>query len=107
MVVGTSWFLQIWLGDANGKVARSVTLILLFRFWINSLARIPFVKLQASGRPDLIAELHVAENCALSRNTLLYHENVRLSRSSDGLVASVHRRCDRHALDRELRPLND
>ncbi|MBA3666272.1 MAG: oligosaccharide flippase family protein [Sphingomonas sp.] len=61
MAIGAGWFLQLWLGAANGQTAREPALVLLAGFWINSLARMPFVKLQASGRPDLIAKLHVAE----------------------------------------------
>ncbi|MDQ3139162.1 MAG: oligosaccharide flippase family protein [Pseudomonadota bacterium] len=61
MIVGAGPFLTIWLGGAESVASIPVAYILLLGFWSNALARIPFVRLQASGRPDLIAKAHLAE----------------------------------------------
>ncbi|HEX8351008.1 MAG TPA: flippase [Hymenobacter sp.] len=61
LVVGVSGpFLGMWIGTTS-EASVPVAHLLLFGFWVNSLARVPLVRLQARGRPDILAKLHVAE----------------------------------------------
>jgi O-antigen/teichoic acid export membrane protein len=50
-----------WLGAETATQAIPVALVLLFGVWINALAFVPFVWLQATGRPDIPARFHLAE----------------------------------------------
>jgi O-antigen/teichoic acid export membrane protein len=54
-------FFQVWLGPDIGNASAPVALLLLFGFWANSFARIPFARLQAQGKPEQIARVHLAE----------------------------------------------
>ena len=54
-------FLALWVGVDFTQHAAPVGIALLLGTWINSLAYIPFAKLQAEGRPDLVAKAHVLE----------------------------------------------
>lgn len=54
-------FLTWWLGQDMARNAAYVGEILALGFWFNGLATIPFARLQAEGRPDLIAKCHLAE----------------------------------------------
>lgn len=54
-------FLRWWLSPEFAALAALPGQILLLGFWINGLAYIPYAKLQAAGRPDLVAKCHVAE----------------------------------------------
>jgi O-antigen/teichoic acid export membrane protein len=54
-------FLQIWIGRDFSEASSGVARIVLISFWANCLARIPFTRLQARGRPDLVAKAHLAE----------------------------------------------
>jgi O-antigen/teichoic acid export membrane protein len=54
-------FLGWWLNPEFAHQAATPAKILIFGFWINAFAFIPFVFLQASGRPDLIAKCHLIE----------------------------------------------
>lgn len=60
ILVGSGPFLHLWIGRSAAPSV-PVSHLLMFGFWANSLARIPFVQLQARGRPDLLAKLHLAE----------------------------------------------
>jgi len=53
--------LRIWLG--NDFAARSSTVLQIFAIGVftNSLANMPYALLQASGRPDLTAKIHLVE----------------------------------------------
>jgi O-antigen/teichoic acid export membrane protein len=53
-------FLRVWIGRELADQSTVIAYILLAGFWINSTAHIPYAYLQASGRPDLIAKLHLA-----------------------------------------------
>jgi Membrane protein involved in the export of O-antigen and teichoic acid len=54
-------FLRLWVGPHIGGEAAQVGRIMLIGFWVNSFALLPFVRLQASGRPDLVAKTLIAE----------------------------------------------
>lgn len=54
-------FLRWWLNPEFAGYASTPARILLLGFWVNALARIPYVSLQAAGRPDVVAKCHVAE----------------------------------------------
>lgn len=54
-------FLALWIAPAFADKAGLTAQILLVGFWANALATIPYAKLQAEGRPDLVAKCHVGE----------------------------------------------
>ncbi len=54
-------FLRLWIGAEIGGQSAEVGRIMLIGFWINSFALLPFIRLQASGRPDLVAKALIAE----------------------------------------------
>lgn len=54
-------FFQIWLGAGIASRTLPVAYILLIGMWANSLATVPFVRLQAQGSPKLIAIAHLVE----------------------------------------------
>lgn len=54
-------FLQLWLGREVARTSGPVTVILLTGFWINALAFVSFARLQAMGRPDQVAKIHLSE----------------------------------------------
>ena len=54
-------FLQVWVGDDIASTSAPVGAILLMGVWVNSMAVLPFVWLQAQGRPDLPAKFHMVE----------------------------------------------
>ena len=63
-LVGTALagpFLVLWLGPRTGMASAPVAALFLFGLWVNSLARIPSARLQARGRPDLVALLHLSQ----------------------------------------------
>jgi len=53
--------LTLWLGAAFAEHSTHVLQWLAVGVFINSLAQIPFALVQAAGRPDLTAKLHLAE----------------------------------------------
>lgn len=54
-------FLTWWLGSGFAAEAAVVGQIIALGLWANSLAHIPFAKLQGQGRPDIVALCHLAE----------------------------------------------
>jgi O-antigen/teichoic acid export membrane protein len=54
-------FLTWWLSAEFAAHAVLVGQILLLGLWANCFARIPYTRLQAQGRPDLVAKAHLAE----------------------------------------------
>lgn len=54
-------FLTLWVGADFARHAAPVGAALLLGMWINSLAYIPFAKLQAEGHPGWVANVHVLE----------------------------------------------
>lgn len=53
--------LVLWVGHEIGERAAPVGRILLVAAWINTFAQVPYVRLQAQGRPDLVAKTLLAE----------------------------------------------
>lgn len=54
-------FLSLWLSPEFAAKAAPVGRVLLLGFWANSFAMIPYALLQASGRPHIVAQCHLAE----------------------------------------------
>lgn len=54
-------FLSWWLSPEFGEGSSDVARILIFAYWINSLAVAPFTKLFATARSDLVAKCHLFE----------------------------------------------
>ncbi|HMO67113.1 MAG TPA: oligosaccharide flippase family protein [Novosphingobium sp.] len=52
---------RLWLGDAIGGQAAPLARVMLVAAWFNAFAQMAFVRLQAQGRPDLVAKLLLAE----------------------------------------------
>lgn len=52
---------RLWLGDAIGGQAAPLARLMLVGAWFNAFAQMAFVRLQAQGRPDLVAKLLLAE----------------------------------------------
>ena len=53
--------LVLWLGQEFAQESVFVLRWLALGVFINSMARLPLINLQSSGRPDLTAKIHVAE----------------------------------------------
>jgi O-antigen/teichoic acid export membrane protein len=54
-------FFQLWLGAHLAELSVPAGEILLLGVWINGLAHVPSAYLQARGRPDMTAKLHLIE----------------------------------------------
>jgi O-antigen/teichoic acid export membrane protein len=54
-------FFNIWIGRDMASDAAPIARILIIGFWCNALALVPFMSLQASGRPDLVTKLILAQ----------------------------------------------
>jgi O-antigen/teichoic acid export membrane protein len=54
-------FLNLWVGHQLGVQAAPVGKVLLLAYWANAFAIVPYVRLQAAGRPDLVAKLLLLE----------------------------------------------
>ena len=54
-------FLKWWVGYDLASQSALVGQLILFGFWANGFARVPYAQLQARGRPDLVAKCHIAE----------------------------------------------
>lgn len=54
-------FLKWWLNPDIAQHSALTSKILIIGFWVNAFAFLPFVQLQASGRPDLVAKSHATE----------------------------------------------
>ena len=53
--------LALWLGEEFRSNSTIVVHWLALGVVINTIARVPFVALQSTGRPDIIAKIHIAE----------------------------------------------
>jgi O-antigen/teichoic acid export membrane protein len=60
-MIGITPFLHLWLGAEVSRVTGPLTILLLLGFWTNALGFVAIAALQARGRPDLSAKVHVAE----------------------------------------------
>jgi O-antigen/teichoic acid export membrane protein len=54
-------FLQLWIGKDFSLMSSPIARTLLVGHWVNCLAMVPYTRLQARGRPDLVAKSHLAE----------------------------------------------
>jgi O-antigen/teichoic acid export membrane protein len=54
-------FLKFWIGGALAAQAAPVAEVVLVAFWANAFALMPFVKLQATGRPDIVTVILLVE----------------------------------------------
>jgi len=54
-------FLNLWVGAGLGDQAAPVGRLLVFGFWVNAFAIVPYSRLQASGRPDMVMKVHAFE----------------------------------------------
>lgn len=54
-------FLTLWVGKEFSEHASPVGLIFLIGIWVNAVAYVPFALVQAQGRPDLAAKVHLLE----------------------------------------------
>lgn len=54
-------FLAWWLTPKFAQQSALVGQIIVVGFWFNTFATIPYVQLQAKGRPDVVAKCHIAE----------------------------------------------
>ena len=54
-------FLNLWVGHEFALASTLVAQILLFGAWMNGVAFLPFNQLQAQGRPNVTAHLHMLE----------------------------------------------
>lgn len=54
-------FLRWWLSPGIAVHSAPVAHVLLLGFWINGLALVPYTLLHASGRPGVVARLHLLE----------------------------------------------
>jgi len=52
---------RLWLGEDIGSLSAPLARVMLVAIWFNSFAQMAFVRLQAQGRPDLVAKLLLAE----------------------------------------------
>lgn len=68
-------FLTYWINPEFAKMSSMPGKILIFAFWFNSIALIPFTFLQATHRPDLVAKFHIVELCPyiIFLFLLIYH----------------------------------
>lgn len=54
-------FLELWVGSNIARVTAPIGEILLIGIWFNSVAHLPYFLLQAQGKPDLVAKVHMVE----------------------------------------------
>lgn len=54
-------FLEIWVGSEIATGAKPVGIILLLGYWVNAFAIIPYSRLQAAGRPDVVTTILLAQ----------------------------------------------
>lgn len=53
--------LVLWLGENIGGQAAPIGRVVLVAAWLNTFAQIPYSRLQAAGRPDLVTKVLLAE----------------------------------------------
>lgn len=88
-------FLHIWVGSELGIMSAQVGRALLIGFWANAFALIPYTRLQASGRPDLVTKILLAE-------IPLYLGGLYLGMKHFGLLGAAVALSIRFALDYAL-----
>jgi len=54
-------FLELWVGSSTGAAATRICQVLLVAYWINAFAMIPYARLQAEGRPEVVAWITIGQ----------------------------------------------
>jgi O-antigen/teichoic acid export membrane protein len=54
-------FLDLWVGREIGRQAADVGVLIVFGYWVNAFAVVPYSWLQGTGRPDLVAKVLLAQ----------------------------------------------
>jgi hypothetical protein len=54
-------FFRLWISSQFAANANVTAQIMVVAYWINGFALVPYAQLQATGRPDINAKLHLAE----------------------------------------------
>lgn len=54
-------FLQVWIGREAAHSSTPIAFVLMVGFWANGVAQLPFGRLQAAGRTDIGAKVHLIE----------------------------------------------
>lgn len=54
-------FLELWVGSDIGGQAAPIGRLLLVGYWANAFALVPYTRLQAKGRPDLVTKMLIAQ----------------------------------------------
>lgn len=54
-------FLILWVGEEIGRPAADVGVLIVFGYWVNAFAMVPYSWLQGTGRPDLVAKVLLAQ----------------------------------------------
>lgn len=75
--------MRLWLGDEIGTQSAVLGRVFLIAYWFNLFAQIPYTRLQASGRPDIVTKIMLAE--ILPYLGLLY-----VCLAKFGLLGAVH-----------------
>jgi O-antigen/teichoic acid export membrane protein len=53
--------MRLWLGDEIGAQSAVIGRVFIIAYWFNVFAQIPYTRLQASGRPDVVTKIMLAE----------------------------------------------
>jgi O-antigen/teichoic acid export membrane protein len=54
-------FLDLWVGRTIGRQAADVGVLIVFGFWANAFALVPYSWLEGAGRPDLVTKVLLAQ----------------------------------------------
>lgn len=54
-------FFAFWVGAELAAVSSPIACLLIAGIWANSIALVPYTMLQGSGRPDVVAKIHLME----------------------------------------------
>jgi O-antigen/teichoic acid export membrane protein len=54
-------FLELWVGPEIGRPAAEVGVLIVFGYWANAFAVVPYSWLQGTGRPDLVTKMLLAQ----------------------------------------------
>lgn len=61
LIVLADPLMRLWLGEEIGAQSAPLLQILAIAGWANIFAKVPYARLQAQGRPDLVAKLHILQ----------------------------------------------
>lgn len=60
-ILAAPWMIEVWLGREYVSASSTIFQIMLFGFFCNSLALVPYTSLQAKGKSFLTAKIHLFE----------------------------------------------